>query len=116
MKTTKNKKDIKFSFEKYQVDESTADFSAFLSDKFGKHGTKKREEFDKKVLAEYHANVVKDLRKKAGLTQQDIAEKLGMEKSYISRIESGKIIPSIVLYNQLISTLGFKIDFKPLLA
>lgn len=33
---------------------------------------------------------IADLRKQHGLTQQDLANKTGMQRNHISRIESGK--------------------------
>ena len=37
---------------------------------------------------------VKELRKKAGLSQDQLAEKVGVESKYLSRIEVGKRSPS----------------------
>jgi len=37
---------------------------------------------------------IKNIRLKKGLTQQEIADQLGVKRSYISMLESGKNIPS----------------------
>lgn len=38
---------------------------------------------------------VKQARLNAGLTQEELAEKANMSSSFISRLENGKILPSI---------------------
>ena len=39
---------------------------------------------------ENRINKLKEQRKKRGLTQEELAEKIGTKKTYISRIENGK--------------------------
>jgi len=36
------------------------------------------------------SEMLKDARKDAGMTQEQLAEKVGTKKSYISRLENGK--------------------------
>ena len=57
---------------------------------FGNVGTAEREEFDKETEAFCLAQTLKEERKRAGLTQEELAEKIGTKKTYISRIENGK--------------------------
>ena len=57
---------------------------------FGKKGTKSREEFDKETEAFCLAETLKEERIRAGLTQEELAEKIGTKKTYISRLENGK--------------------------
>lgn len=40
-------------------------------------------------------NDLRSIRKHLGITQEDIANIIGVQKSYYSRIERGEIIPSI---------------------
>ena len=48
-------------------------------------------ELDDKRNQRYHIGIIlKDARKEAGLTQQELAEKSGTTKTYISRIENNK--------------------------
>ncbi len=47
-----------------------------LVEEYGSKGTSKREEFEAKARAWYYAEVLKDARKAAGITQQQQAEKL----------------------------------------
>lgn len=38
----------------------------------------------------YNGNMMKELRKKIGLSQQDMGDRLGVSKSYVSQLENGK--------------------------
>jgi len=58
---------------------------------YGKQGTEKRDEFEMRAKAFVVGEMIKEERKKAHLTQDDLAKKTGTKKSYISRLENGKI-------------------------
>jgi len=58
-----------------------------LDQKYGKEGTKNREDFNQKAEAYMVAELVKESRKKAHLTQEQLAKKLNVKRSYISKIE-----------------------------
>lgn len=66
-------------------------FDELLDAKYGKLGTEKRDEFEVKAKAFVIGEMVKEERKKAHLTQEDLAKRTGTKKSYISRLENGKI-------------------------
>ena len=55
--------------------------------KYGKSGTECRSEFEQKAEAYMVAELVKESRKKAHLTQEQLAEKLNVKRTYISKIE-----------------------------
>ena len=61
-----------------------------LNAEFGEVGTPSREEFDKETEAFCLAQTLKEERIRAGLTQEQLAVKIGTKKTYISRIENGK--------------------------
>lgn len=61
-----------------------------LNAEFGELGTPSREEFDKDTEAFCLAQTLKEERKRAGLTQQELADRIGTKKTYISRLENGK--------------------------
>ncbi|MBQ8242476.1 MAG: helix-turn-helix transcriptional regulator [Bacteroidaceae bacterium] len=61
-----------------------------LNVEFGEVGTPSREEFDKETEAFCLALTLKEERIRAGLTQEQLAEKIGTKKTYISRLENGK--------------------------
>ena len=66
-------------------------FDELLEIKYGKLGTPARDEFEQKSKAFIIGEMIKEARKQAHLTQDDLADKIGTKKSYISRIENGKI-------------------------
>lgn len=59
-----------------------------LDEKFGKRGTPKREEYERGFEEFKLGYLIQEARKKKGLTQQKLAEKIGTDKSYISRVEN----------------------------
>ena len=66
-------------------------FDELLDIKYGKLGTPERDEFETKSKAFIVGEMIKEARKKAHLTQEALAERTGTKKSYISRLENGKI-------------------------
>ena len=66
-------------------------FDELLETKYGKLGTPKRDEFEVKAKAFIVGEMIKEARKEAHMTQEQLAEKTGTKKSYISRLENGKI-------------------------
>ena len=65
-------------------------FEEHLDKYHGKEGTESRAKFNADSLAFRLGNMLQEARKEAKLTQQDLAERTGTKKSYISRIENGK--------------------------
>jgi len=55
--------------------------------KYGKVGTERRADFEQKAETYYIAELIKEKRKEAKLTQQQLAEKLNVNRTYISKIE-----------------------------
>ena len=56
------------------------------------------------------AEVLKDARLRAGLTQSDLSRKARVTQSVISAYESGRRDPSMRTLNKLISATGFALD------
>ena len=77
----------------------------------GESGTENRIRFENELKTEILANQFKELRKKKHLTQSQLAEKLGMEKGQISKIENGKFNLTLVTINKIASALGAKVNF-----
>ncbi len=69
---------------------SCSSLDELLDVEFGKVGSETREEFDRETEAFCLAQTLKEERKRAGLTQEELAEKIGTKKTYISRLENGK--------------------------
>ena len=62
----------------------------------GKIGTPKRDKFEEDLKAELHAyhvgEAIKQARIAKNLTQEELGEKIGVQRSQISRLEKGKSI------------------------
>jgi HTH-type transcriptional regulator / antitoxin HipB len=65
-------------------------FDELLDIKYGKIGTEKRDEFEERAQYYVISEMLKEARKEAKMTQEQLAEKVGTKKSYISRLENGK--------------------------
>ena len=82
----------------------------FLDQKYGKAGTKERNEFDRKAEAYMIAQLIKDSRKKAKLTQEQLAQILNVKRSYISKIERASSDIRISTLRKIVETgLGGKL-------
>lgn len=64
-------------------------FNQHLDERYGKIGSNKRTEFEIKAKAFAIGEIIREERKQANLTQEELAERIGAKKSYISRIENG---------------------------
>lgn len=53
---------------------------------------------------------LKELRKKRGMTQEQLANRLGIARSLISKYENGKISPTITTAFRMAEILGCGID------
>ena len=63
-------------------------FSDHLDSQYGNKGTEKREQYEEEFEAFKLGVMIQELRKEQGLTQEQLAEKCGTTKTYISRIEN----------------------------
>lgn len=59
-----------------------------LDKKYGTKGNQKREEWEQQFEAFRLGALLEEARTKLGMTQEELAEKCGTNKSYISRIEN----------------------------
>ena len=77
---------------------------------YGKPGTPEREEFDKDAQAFCLAETLKEERLRAGLTQQQLAERIGTKKTYISRLENGKADIQLSTLYRIFEGLGRRVS------
>ena len=86
-------------------------FDELLDLQYGKVGTKARDDFETKAQYFIISEVLKAARKEANMTQEQLAEKVGTKKSYISRLENGKCdIQLSTLYRIFEFGLGKKVN------
>ncbi|MDP4239013.1 MAG: helix-turn-helix transcriptional regulator [Bacteroidota bacterium] len=62
--------------------------SEHLDLQYGKRGTETREKYEEGFESFKLGAMLQELRKEKGLTQEQLAEKCGTTKTYISRIEN----------------------------
>ena len=55
---------------------------------------------------------LKEARKSRGVSQNELARRTGIPQPYISRIESGRISPSLDYMDRLLGAIGYAITFK----
>lgn len=89
-------------------------FNKMLDEEYGEVGTPSRDRFEQEAWAEYKAEVLLDTRKSAGLTQEEVAKRIGASKGYISRIERGLTVPTIATVYKIVAAMGHTIEIKPI--
>jgi HTH-type transcriptional regulator / antitoxin HipB len=62
-----------------------------LDIKYGKVGSPVRDAHDAKANYFVISEMLKEARREANITQEELAQRIGTKKSYISRLENGKV-------------------------
>ncbi|RTY66273.1 XRE family transcriptional regulator [Flavobacterium sp. LS1P28] len=65
-------------------------FDQLIEVEHGKIGTESRNKYEEHTQMFIISEMLKQARKEAKMTQEQLAEKTGTKKSYISKIENGK--------------------------
>lgn len=65
-------------------------FDQLIDVEHGKIGTESRNSYEEKSQMFIISEMLKNARKETNITQEQLAEKTGTKKSYISRIENGR--------------------------
>lgn len=65
-------------------------FDQLIELEHGKVGSESRVEYEENAQMFIISEMLKQARKEANMTQEQLAEKTGTKKSYISKIENGK--------------------------
>lgn len=90
------------------------DYDAVLDAKFGKEDSPERLEAENRAYAFYSGNVILQARRDAKMTQSELAKKINVTKSYISRVEHGLINPTAGMFYRIIDALGMRVEIvKP---
>lgn len=97
-----------------EIGKDVYDVSALLDEELGKAGSPERKLNADRAWEEYNAQILLDARKNAGLTQAELAERIGAEKGYISRIERGLIVPSVSTLYRIASAMGLTVELRPI--
>lgn len=75
---------------------------------YGMKGSVKRDEFDAKSRAWYYAEVLKNARKTAGITQKQLAEKIGKKREYVAMLEKGETDMQLSTFIMISEAVGLK--------
>ena len=91
------------------------DIDEMMNERFGAVGTEARSEFRKEAYNYCVGQLILEARKQESMTQAELAEKIGANKSYISRIEKGQIEPGASTFLRIIEALGLRFEIvKPM--
>lgn len=97
--------------KKNEAIRNTKTFDELLDLEYGKIGTKKRDDFEERAQYFVISEMLKEARRDAKMTQEQLAEKVGTKKSYISRLENGNCdIQLSTLYRIFEEGLGRRIS------
>ena len=89
-------------------------FDELLDAEYGAIGSPKRMEFEAEAEAFCLAETLKEQRRLAGLTQQELADKIGTKKSYISKIENGHADIQLSTLFRIFGGLGKRVSLSVL--
>jgi len=96
-----------------QAKMKTRSINAELDELYGKEGTPEREAFRREAHAYYTGQIIEMARKEARMTQTELAAKIGTNKSYISRVETGRTEPKVSTFFSMVSALGQSVELVP---
>jgi len=85
-----------------------------ITEDFGEIGTPERDQFEMECDAFVIGEQLKEERVKAGLTQEQLADKIGTKKSFISRVERGHADIQLSTLVKLFQGLGRQISVRVL--
>ena len=91
--------------------EKSINAKELIAERYGKEGTKEREKFREDAFSYYFGEIIKNRRKELHMSQEDLAEKVGKKRPYISRIENGEDI-RLSNFALLANALGLSIELK----
>ena len=113
MNTSLKKTKAKPMEERNKKGKPIRNFEELLDHRYGKIGSKKRTEFEIKARSFAIGEIIKEERRLAHMTQDQLAAKTGTKKSFISRIENGHSdIQLSTLYKLIELGLGRKISLS----
>ena len=85
------------------------DMTAHLVEKFGPIGSETWKAEEDRAWEEYNADILREARKEAGLTQSELAERIGADKAYVSKVEHGRTVPTVSTFYRIVAALGMQV-------
>ncbi len=86
------------------------DFEVWHKEKL--EDSKYRTEYEKLQPEFAMIQAVLDARRQSGVTQKQLAKKIGTKQSVISRLESGRANPSVAFLKRLVGALNSHLEIK----
>ncbi len=80
---------------------------------FGKEGSPERRAAEERANAFFTGQIIEEARKTANITQAELAERIGTNKSYISRVENGRTEPKVSTFYRIAAALGLSVELMP---
>ncbi len=93
---------------------SCESFDDLLNAEYGVRGTEVREKFEAEAETFCLAECLKEERRLAGLTQEQLTAKIGTKKSYISKIENGHTDIQLSTLFRIFGGLGKRVSLSVL--
>ncbi len=93
-------------------DHTIRDYSEVLNRKYGTPGSPERVAAEEEAYAFYTGQIIENTRKKAKITQAELARRIGSNRSYISHVEKGMTEPRISTFYRIMNALGVRIEYS----
>ena len=85
------------------------DVTGHLVERFGPIGSKAWKAEEDRAWEDYNADILRNARKEAKMTQSELASRIGADKSYVSRVEHGLTVPTVSSFYRIVAALGMQV-------
>jgi len=89
---------------------ATQSYSKILSERYGEPGTDERLTFENEARDFYASQIILQSRKESKISQKELSEMANVDKSYISRIETGAVQPTVSTFLKIIGAMGKSLE------
>ena len=100
------------SKEKFLEKMGAMEHDRVIDKSYGKKGTKTRDEFEEGLNLEIVGEILKKIRKEKKLTQEQVAEGMGVKKAFISKIENNVRVQRIDTVIKFLMAVDPNIEIK----
>lgn len=81
-----------------------------MDERFGKVGSNEREAFRQEAYTYCVGQLINEARKREKITQQELAQRVGTNRAYISKVEKGQVEPGAGMFLRMLGALGLRFD------
>lgn len=92
--------------EAKMIEKDIYDINGLLDERFGEVGTPERAAATEQAYAFYSAAIIEEARKKAKVSKAELARRMGVDRSYITKVENGSIEPKVSTFYRMMAALG----------